>query len=43
MPLRAAVTGKIWGPELDKVIEHLGRNSLAARVEKALQLPTNKH
>lgn len=36
MPIRAAVTGKTWGPELDRVFDILGRDALFRRVEGAL-------
>jgi nondiscriminating glutamyl-tRNA synthetase len=36
MPIRAAVTGTVEGPELNLVFEILGRSSLLMRVEKAL-------
>ncbi len=36
MPIRAAVTGKTWGPELDRVFDILGRDALLRRVEGAL-------
>ncbi len=35
LPVRAAVTGKTWGPELDRVCDLLGRGSLLMRAEKA--------
>jgi nondiscriminating glutamyl-tRNA synthetase len=35
-PLRAAVTGRLHGPELDRIFEPLGPVSLLKRVEKAL-------
>ncbi len=35
MPVRAAITGKIWGPELDKVFAILGKESLLKRAKKA--------
>jgi len=36
MPIRAAVTGRSHGPELDKVFAILGRSSLKQRLEMAL-------
>jgi nondiscriminating glutamyl-tRNA synthetase len=36
MPIRAAVTGKTRGPELDKVFSILSRPSLLVRVEEAI-------
>lgn len=38
MPIRAAVTGRLHGPELDRVFALLGPTSLHKRVEKALAL-----
>ena len=35
MPVRAAVTGRTKGPELDKIFSILGRDSLLKRAEKA--------
>jgi nondiscriminating glutamyl-tRNA synthetase len=40
MPIRAAVTGKIRGPELDRVFAILSRASLKHRVEMALSGPS---
>jgi nondiscriminating glutamyl-tRNA synthetase len=37
MPIRAAVTGNLVGPELNHVFEILGRDSLLMRVERALE------
>jgi nondiscriminating glutamyl-tRNA synthetase len=39
MPIRAAVTGRIRGPELDKVFAILGSESLKQRVEMAISGP----
>ena len=36
MPIRAAVTGKTWGPELDKLFAILGKESLLKRVKEAI-------
>jgi len=36
MPLRAAVTGKTWGPELNHVVNLLGKASLRKRVRRAM-------
>jgi len=36
MPVRAAITGKTWGPELDKLFAILGRGSLLKRVKQAV-------
>lgn len=38
MPIRAAVTGRTRGPELERIFSLLGRNSLLKRVEKALKI-----
>ncbi len=38
MPLRAAITGRSRGPELDKVFSILGKASLAKRLDKVLAL-----
>jgi nondiscriminating glutamyl-tRNA synthetase len=38
MPVRAAITGRTKGPELDKIFSILGRDSLLKRVEKAYRL-----
>lgn len=35
MPVRAAITGRTKGPELDKIFSILGRDSLLKRAEKA--------
>jgi len=37
MPIRAAVTGKLTGPELDKIFAILGRESMLKRVDTAIQ------
>jgi len=36
MPVRAAVTGKTWGPELNRVVDILGKSSLRMRVRRAM-------
>ncbi len=36
MPVRAAITGKTWGPELDKLFAILGRESILKRVKKTV-------
>lgn len=36
MPIRAAITGKLVGPELDKIFSILGRESILNRVQKAI-------
>jgi len=38
MPIRAAVTGRLIGPELDKVFAVLGRESIIKRAERAIEL-----
>ncbi|MBU1744373.1 MAG: hypothetical protein KJ649_05710, partial [Proteobacteria bacterium] len=38
MPIRAAVTGRLHGPELDRVFALLGTDSLLKRLERALAL-----
>jgi len=38
MPIRAAVTGKLTGPELDKIFAILGRDSIIKRIEKAIDI-----
>jgi len=38
MPIRAAVTGKLAGPELEKIFAILGRDSILRRVEKAMEI-----
>ncbi len=35
MPMRAAITGKTWGPELDRLFAILGKKSLLKRVKEA--------
>ena len=40
LPIRAAVTGRIKGPELDKVFAILSPESLKRRVETALDVPS---
>jgi len=37
MPVRAALTGKIKGPELDKVFVILGKESAVKRLKRAEQ------
>ena len=37
MPVRAAVTGKTWGPELNHVMNILGKESLRRRVQLAVE------
>jgi len=37
MPIRAAVTGKLTGPELDKIFAILGRESILKRVDTAIK------
>jgi nondiscriminating glutamyl-tRNA synthetase len=37
MPLRAVLTGRTWGPELDKIFSILGKKSILKRLEKAIQ------
>jgi len=36
MPLRAALTGRVRGPELDRIFALLGRDSLLKRLAKVL-------
>jgi glutamyl-tRNA synthetase len=38
MPVRAAITGRLSGPELDKVFAVLGRDSIIMRTERAMEL-----
>ena len=38
LPIRAAVTGRLHGPELDRIFALLSPTSLRNRVEKALAL-----
>jgi nondiscriminating glutamyl-tRNA synthetase len=38
MPIRCAVTGSTRGPELEKIIAVLGKQSVIKRIEKALQI-----
>jgi len=40
MPVRAAITGRTKGPELDKIFSILGRDSLLKRAEKAYKAMT---
>ena len=35
MPMRAAITGKTWGPELDRLFAILGKESLLKRAKEA--------
>ncbi len=37
LPIRCAITGLTWGPELDRIVAALGRESVLKRLEKALQ------
>jgi glutamyl/glutaminyl-tRNA synthetase len=37
MPLRTAITGRTSGPELEKIVSILGRESIVKRLEQALQ------
>jgi nondiscriminating glutamyl-tRNA synthetase len=37
MPIRAAVTGRLTGPELDKIFAILGRESILRRIDTAIQ------
>ncbi|MBE9546605.1 MAG: glutamate--tRNA ligase [Proteobacteria bacterium] len=36
MPVRAAITGKTWGPELDRLFAILGKETLLKRVKQAI-------
>ncbi len=38
LPIRAAVTGRLHGPELDRIFSLLGRTSLIRRIDRALAL-----
>jgi nondiscriminating glutamyl-tRNA synthetase len=38
LPIRAAVTGRTSGPELEKVFAILGKESIVRRLERAIQL-----
>jgi nondiscriminating glutamyl-tRNA synthetase len=38
LPIRAAVTGRTSGPELEKVFAILGKESILRRLERAIQL-----
>ncbi len=40
LPIRAAVTGRTSGPELEKVFAILGKESIARRLEQAIQIAT---
>ena len=40
LPIRAAVTGRTSGPELEKVFAILGKESIVRRLEKAIQIAT---
>jgi nondiscriminating glutamyl-tRNA synthetase len=37
LPIRCAITGLTWGPELDKIVSVLGKEAVLKRLEKALQ------
>ena len=37
MPIRAAITGSLKGPELDKIYELLGRDTVVCRLREALE------
>lgn len=41
MPVRVAVTGKTWGPELDKLFSILGTESLIDRIDHVLKIKEN--
>ena len=38
LPIRAALTGRTSGPELEKVFAILGKESILRRVERAIQI-----
>ncbi len=38
MPIRAAITGRTSGPELEKIFSILGKESILRRLDKAIQL-----
>ena len=38
MPVRAAITGKISGPELEKIFSILGKESILKRLKNAIQI-----
>jgi len=40
LPIRAAVTGRTSGPELEKVFAILGKESIVRRLERAIQVAT---
>jgi glutamyl-tRNA synthetase len=40
LPIRAAVTGRTSGPELEKVFAILGKESIVKRLERAIQIAT---
>jgi nondiscriminating glutamyl-tRNA synthetase len=40
LPIRAAVTGRTSGPELEKVFAILGKESIVRRLERAIQIAT---
>ncbi len=40
LPIRAAVTGRTSGPELEKVFAILGKESIVRRLERAMQIAT---
>jgi nondiscriminating glutamyl-tRNA synthetase len=42
LPVRAAVTGKTWGPELHRVVDLLGTKSLRWRVRRAMDTVLQK-
>lgn len=42
MPVRAAVTGKTWGPEMEKLFYILDRKSLITRIDYTLELLKNR-
>ncbi len=38
MPIRAAITGRTSGPELEKIFSILGKESILRRLGQAIQL-----
>jgi nondiscriminating glutamyl-tRNA synthetase len=40
LPIRAAITGRTSGPELEKVFVILGKESILRRLERAIQIAT---
>jgi glutamyl/glutaminyl-tRNA synthetase len=40
LPIRAAITGRTSGPELEKVFAILGKESIVRRLERAIQIAT---